>query len=133
MPLSASIGGSIAGLAVGFRLFPTVIFNALPHSLLLPSVRISFPMEYALVTSAARCCATVLAAWFACYGALAENPAQLMLPRAPKAGQNAFSWTHKFFWSHMSFTQKVYGAQPFPANKRDLYDGYRHSGCTACS
>lgn len=127
----ASIGGSIFGLSVGFRLFPTVIFNAYGIMYTLPYVMTPFNTKYAVISTALAVTATTFAAFAACWSALSEEPASLMLPKAPKPGRRVFLERIKFIWSKLNFTQKITARNLLRYKKRFFMTVIGITGCTA--
>lgn len=127
----ASISGSIFGFTVGFKIFPTVIFNAYRIMYTLPDVITLFNKPYAITSTAFAVLSTTLAAWFACNSELAEAPALLMRPRAPKAGKRILLERIKFIWSRFNFTQKITARNLFRYKKRFLMTVIGVGGCTA--
>lgn len=87
---AATVCGCVFGLLVGFRVFPTVIWGAYEIMYDLPPLVASFNVKYAALSSSAAILCTMLATLSACAGTLRENPARLMLPKAPKAGKRVF-------------------------------------------
>ena len=84
---AATLLGCILGVAVGFTLFPTVIFNAYGIMYMLPPVILYFDTFLALGTSLVAIGLTTITAYVACSNELKENAAALMRPRAPKPGK----------------------------------------------
>ncbi|MBC8536093.1 FtsX-like permease family protein [Feifania hominis] len=127
----ASLLGSAVGLAVGFWLFPTVIFNAYGIMYQLPDVLTPFHGGLALISTAAAVACTVVSALAACYRELATEPAQLMRPKAPKAGKRIFLERIGFLWNHLGFIQKVTARNLFRYKKRMLMTVVGIAGCAA--
>lgn len=127
----ASISGSIFGLLVGFRLFPTVITNAYGIMYTVPDVIIDFNTQYALISTASTVLTNILAAWFACYHEFSMTPALLMRPKAPKAGKRILLERIKFIWSGLNFTQKITARNLLRYKKRFLMTVLGIGGCTA--
>lgn len=127
----ASIGGSIVGLLIGFKVLPTVIFNAYRIMYIMPEVITEFNFTYALISSTVAVFATVMAAWLALRSELKEAPAQLLRPKAPKPGKRIFLENISFIWSRMKFTQKVTARNIFRYKKRFIMTVLGISGCTA--
>lgn len=127
----ASISGSIFGVTIGFKMFPTVIFNAYKIMYTLPAVITDFNIFYALVSTAFAVLATTAAAWIACYSELAVTPASLMRPKAPKAGKRIFLERIKFIWTKLNFTQKVTARNLLRYKKRFFMTILGIGGCTA--
>lgn len=129
--LSASVLGSFVGVAVGYRLFPSVIWNAYTMMYELPHFYCPLNLVFALSTSAAVIICTLLATLNACSSSLKEKPAQLMLVRAPEAGKRVFLERITPIWSRMKFTQKVTARNIFRYKKRFFMTTIGVAGCTA--
>jgi putative ABC transport system permease protein len=127
----ASLGGSIIGLLVGFKVFPTVIFNAYGILYTLPPVITEFNIYYAMISILAAVLATTAAAWFSCYKELMIMPSVLMRPKAPKAGKRILLERITFIWSRLNFTQKVSARNLFRYKKRFFMTVLGIGGCTA--
>lgn len=127
----ASILGSAIGLSIGFKLFPTVIWNAYEMMYSLPSLITPFNMKYALISSIAAISCTLGATLVACYSTFMESPARLMLPRAPKAGKRVFLEYITPIWKRMKFTHKVTARNLIRYKKRFFMTIIGIAGCTA--
>lgn len=127
----ASISGSIVGLLIGFKVLPTVIFNAYRIMYIMPEVIIQFNFTYAFISSAVAVCSTVIAAWLAIRSEVKETPALLLRPKAPKPGKRIFLENITFIWSRMKFTHKVTARNLFRYKKRFIMTILGISGCTA--
>lgn len=127
----ASILGSIIGLLVGFKLFPTVIWNAYEMMYTLPPLITQFNVKYALISSLTAIFCTLGATFAACYSSLMECPARLMLPRAPKAGKRVFLEYITPIWKRMKFTHKVTARNLIRYKKRFFMTVIGIAGCTA--
>lgn len=129
--VSASLSGSIFGVLVGFKVFPTVIFDAYGIMYTMPPIIASFNVTYAVISTAAAVLTTTLSAWAACYNELMIEPAELMRPKAPKLGKRILLERVKFIWRRLSFMQKVTARNIFRYKKRFLMTILGISGCTA--
>ncbi|MEG1270672.1 MAG: FtsX-like permease family protein [Ruthenibacterium sp.] len=129
--MAATILGCIFGLTVGFKLFPTVIWNAYTMMYTLPKLYCQFNVPYAVFASAAAILCTLAATLSACNATLAECPAQLMLPRAPKAGKRILLERITPIWKRMKFTHKVTARNLFRYKKRFFMTVIGIAGCTA--
>ena len=127
----ATVTGSICGLLVGFKVFPTVIWGAYAIMYTLPPLLAPFNIKYALISSIAAIVCTLLATFAACYGTLMEAPARLMLPRAPKPGKRVFLERIKPIWSRLKFTHKVTVRNLIRYKKRFFMTVFGIAGCTA--
>ena len=129
--MAASVLGCAFGLLVGFNLFPTVIWNAYTMMYTLPKLYCQFNVPYAVFASTAAILCTLAATLNACNATLAECPAQLMLPRAPKAGKRILLERITPLWKHMKFTHKVTARNLFRYKKRFFMTVVGIAGCTA--
>ncbi len=102
----ASIMGSIAGILIGFRLFPSIIWNAYRSMYYLPDLTNQFLWEYAVPESLFIILLNMSVTLYVSVSTLKEKPATLMLPRAPKAGKRIFLENINFIWSRMKFSHK---------------------------
>lgn len=128
---AASITGSIIGLAIGYRLLPTVIYNAYRIMYIMPDMEPSFNVPYAICSTVFAVFTTTLAALFSCWETLAETPAQLMLPKAPKPGKRILLERIKPIWSRFNFSQKITARNLFRYKGRFLMTVIGVGGCTA--
>ncbi|TDT62861.1 putative ABC transport system permease protein [Fonticella tunisiensis] len=127
----ASFGGSIFGVLAGFKVFPTVIFNAYGIIYTLPPVITNFNVFYAVISTAFAVLVTTAAAWAACYKELMVEPAILMRPKAPKLGKRIFLERINFLWTRFNFIQKVTARNIFRYKKRFFMTVLGIGGCTA--
>lgn len=127
----ASLIGSVIGLAVGFVVLPLAISAAYGIMYTLPTVHLQFILSYALIGTVIAILSTVGATFLACYKELATCPAQLMRPRAPKAGKRVLLEKIPFIWKHLNFTSKVTVRNIFRNKRRFLMTAFGVAGCTA--
>lgn len=127
----ASLIGSVIGLAVGFVVLPLAISAAYGIMYTLPTVHLQFILSYALIGMVIAVLSTVGATLLACYKELATCPAQLMRPRAPKAGKRVLLEKVPFVWKHLNFTSKVTVRNIFRNKRRFLMTAFGVAGCTA--
>ncbi len=128
---SASALGSAVGVAFGYRLFPTVIWNAYTMNYALPNFYCPLNWGFALATSAAAILLTLLVTFFACRSTLKEEPAALMIFKAPQPGKRVFLERITPIWSRLKFTHKVTARNIFRYKKRFLMTTIGIAGCTA--
>lgn len=105
---SAALVGSASGYALGTWLIPELIWKVYqimygPFSKL---SHVSSPMLTAVSFAAAAVC-SVGTAWITGRAVLSERPAELIRPKAPKAGKRIFLERVRFLWRRMSFLHKV--------------------------
>ena len=129
--LSASVLGSIVGMAVGFVVFPSIIWYAYQMIFSLPTFRLYFYPGMAAVSAAVSAAVIGLATWSACRASLKEKTASLLLPRAPAAGKRIFLEYITPLWQHMSFSQKTTARNLLRYKKRFFMTVLGVAGCTA--
>ncbi|MEY8311059.1 FtsX-like permease family protein [Oscillospiraceae bacterium 42-9] len=128
---AASLLGSVAGVAAGMWLFPTVIINAYNIMYDLPVVYTPFSWPLAGFSTVTATLCTLAATLNACWAALREVPARLMLPRASKAGKRVLLEYITPLWKRLRFTQKVTIRNLFRYKKRFFMTVTGIAGCTA--
>ena len=127
----ASVLGGIAGLLIGFQLFPRAIYKAYLIVNRLPPIHPPFRMELAWITLLTAVAGTSLAAFFAILTSLHATPATLMRPKAPKIGKRVFLEKIHFLWRRMGFVEKVTARNLFRYKKRFFMTVIGIAGCTA--
>lgn len=127
----ASLVGGLIGLGIGATLIPAVIANAFQIMYAIPGLdyKMQLPL-FVLAVLAAVACTTGAALW-ACLSTLIDTPANLMRPRAPKAGKRVFLEYIKPLWRRLSFTWKVTMRNLFRYQKRFWMTVIGIGGCTA--
>jgi putative ABC transport system permease protein len=127
----ASVLATAAGLAVGFTLFPTIIYNAYGSLYNLPEVRINFYISYSLMSLIVAMLCTTVTAFTAARVELRSNAAVLMRPKAPKSGSRIFLERIPFIWRQLNFTGKVTARNLFRYKQRMFMTVCGVAGCTA--
>lgn len=129
--LIACITGSMLGLAIGFTLFPTVIFFAYGMMYSIENIIYIFSVPIALSITSVALIIITSSAYLACNKELRETPSILMRPRAPKSGKRILLERIPFIWNRFSFINKVTVRNIFRYKKRFLMTILGISGCTA--
>ena len=129
--LLPSLGGGVLGLAVGFTLFPRMIFTAYQIMYQMPDIELHAYADISAFSVLAAVACTTLATLWACLATLRETPASLMRPRTPKAGKRVFLEYIRPLWRRMSFTHKVTARNLFRYQKRFWMTVVGIGGCTA--
>lgn len=127
--ISAGFGVTL-GASLGFCILPKLIFKAYTTNLTLTNPKLLFSWSYLLITFIVALSCTTIAALWALRKTLAENPAQLLLPKAPKKGAHILLEKITFLWTRMSFTQKVTARNIFRYKSRMLMTIFGVAGCT---
>ncbi len=127
----ASITGAVFGIALCSFLFPEVIYYAYGMIYILPDIvhvpQVGMWLAVAAVGVFCTCAAVIMA----CYAELKESPAQLMRPKAPKAGKRVLLERIGFIWNRLSFTYKVTIRNLFRYKKRIFMTVLGIAGCAA--
>lgn len=129
--LTATVAGCLLGLAVGFKLFPTVIYDAYCIMYDLPPVKAPFRFGVAAVCVAAALICVTLVTCSVCRGVLKAMPADIMRPKAPPAGKRVLLEKVPFIWHRFSFSHKVTVRNLFRYKKRVLMTIVGIAGCAA--
>ena len=128
---SASLVGGILGLGLGCTLIPLVIANAFNIMYAIPALEFKPQVGlYIWAVLAAVACTTGAALW-ACLSTLIDTPANLMRPRAPKAGKRVFLERIHPIWKRLTFTWKVTMRNLFRYQRRFWMTVIGIGGCTA--
>ncbi len=127
----ASLTGGLIGLAVGCTAIPAVIANAFAIMYHIPGLDFK-PQAglYIAAVAAAAACTTGAALW-ACLSTLVDTPANLMRPKAPKAGRRVLLERIGPLWRRLSFTWKVTVRNLFRYQRRFWMTVIGIGGCTA--
>lgn len=127
----ASLLGGVIGLSLGCTVIPKVIANAFAIMYHIPGLEFKHQPVLCVVAVAAAVLCTTGAALWACLSTLVDTPANLMRPKAPKAGRRVFLERIKPIWSRLSFTYKVTMRNLFRYQKRFWMTVIGIGGCTA--
>lgn len=129
----ATVGGSAFGILIGQKILPYIIIQAygiMYHNMTV-SMQIHYEFQYAAVASAAAVACTIGATLFSCYKELAETPASLMRPPAPKEGKRVLIERITFIWKHLNFSWKSSLRNLFRYKKRLFMTVFGISGSMA--
>lgn len=128
--LWATLGGSIFGILLGEKLLPYIIVTAyriMYHHM--TDIVLPYNIKYAAFATAAALLCTMGATFAACYSALADAPAVLMRPPAPKEGKRVFLERIPFLWKHLSFIWKSTVRNLLRYKKRFFMTVFGIGGC----
>lgn len=127
----ASISGAVFGIAVCVFVFPTIIYGAYAMRYIIPDLMFTAaPLVWLAVVAVCVLC-TTLAVIMACYAELRESPAELMRPKAPKAGKRVLLEKVPFIWNRLNFNRKVTVRNLFRYKKRIFMTILGIAGCAA--
>ena len=116
----ATVGGSIAGVLFGEKVLPFIIIQAygIMYWNIGDHMQLDYELQYALIASGAAVICTMGATLFSSARTLAETPASLMRPPAPKEGKRILIERISFIWKHLSFSWKSSMRNLFRYKKR---------------
>lgn len=129
--LLPSVIGGVLGLALGYTLFPSMIFTAYQIMYQLPDIELHTYPDISLWSLLAAVACTTLSSLAACLATLSSTPANLMRPKAPKAGKRVFLEYIRPIWRRLSFNRKVTARNLFRYQKRFWMTVIGIGGCTA--
>ncbi len=129
--LVAAVLGSLIGAFGGMMLFPNVIIYAYSIMYIITDVYCVFTLDNIIISAGSMILAIALTVFFSCKKVLAETPAALMRPKAPKAGKRVLLERIGFIWNRMGFFAKVSGRNLFRYKRRMFMTVVGIAGCTA--
>jgi len=128
---SATVLGSIFGIAAGSFAFPAIVWFG--YGLIYNLSGLTFTMNWPLAAgiTAANLLVTLLVTWYCCAKELKCAPADLIRPKAPEAGKRILLERIPVVWNDMSFMQKVSARNIMRYKKRIFMMLLGIGGCTA--
>lgn len=128
---SAAITGCIVGFFGGTCLFPQVLWTA--YHIMYNASRLFyiFDGEILAISLAVALLCSIGTTWISCRYELSAVAAQLMRPKAPRAGKRIFMERLPFLWKRLKFLHKVSLRNLFRYKKRFFMMIIGISGCTA--
>lgn len=127
----ATLAGCVVGVTAGSFLFPAAIWQG--YKILYqfsPGVVAAMDVPMCMVIVVAFTALMLLVTWNCCRRELEEVPAELIRPKAPKAGKHLLL-EKMFFWKRLSFLRKVSIRNVFRYHKRLAMMLLGVGGCTA--
>lgn len=128
--LACLIGGAL-GLLVGFLGIPSLLLVVLGNMYVIPGITLEYDWLYGSLGIALFVVAVFVATAVACAGELRQTPAQLMRPKAPKAGARVLLERIRPLWKRLSFLNKVTARNIFRFKSRLIMTVGGVAGCTA--
>ena len=127
----ASVIGCVVGFLLGTWVFPRVIWAAYGIMYKAEALVYVFDWKLAVIAVAVALLCSMGTTWLSCRVELAQVAAQLMRPKAPKAGKRVFLEYVPFIWNRLNFLRKVSMRNIFRYKKRLIMMILGISGCTA--
>lgn len=128
---SASVLGCVVGIVAGTYLLPKIIWNAYNTMYGFSDILWAFDWGLAIGVSAAYLACALLATWYACASELTKPAAELIRPKAPKAGKRILLERVPLIWNRVKFLHKVSIRNILRYKKRMFMMIIGIGGCTA--
>ena len=128
--LACLIGGGF-GLIAGFLGIPAFLLVVLRGLYVMPDVRLEYDWLYGTAGVALFVIGVLAATVYACAQEMRQKPANLMRPKAPRAGSRILLERIKPLWNRMSFLGKVTARNIFRFKSRLIMTVGGVAGCTA--
>ena len=128
---AACLAGGLVGNLLGFVVLPLILFTIFQTMYALPAFLLQFDVAYAVGSVALFALGIVGATALTCRRELAEQPAALMRPKAPKAGSRILLERVRPLWRRLSFLNKVTARNIFRYKRRFFMTVFGIAGCTA--
>ena len=126
----ACVIGGLLGNIIGFVALPKVIEIIMSNLYVLPTFQLSYNAGYGLTGFELFLVGIVGATAISCAEMLHQRPAELMRPKAPKAGNRILLERVPFIWRQLNFLNKVTCRNLFRYKKRAIMTIVGITGCT---
>lgn len=128
---SAAFVGCVLGFVLGVTVIPWIIWYAYNIIYSYTTLKLYFSVGMCVVCMAVALLSTILVTVLTCRKELSERPAELIRPKAPKAGKRILLERIKPLWKRLSFLSKVTLRNAFRHPSRVLLMMLGVGGCTA--
>ncbi len=128
---SAAVVGCAVGCVLGFVALPLFLFQVFAVMYVFPAFSLHFSAGLCAIAAGMFVIGISLATAATVGGELSEQPAQLMRPRAPKAGKRILLERIPAIWNRMGFLNKVTARNLFRYKKRLAMTVFGVAGCCA--
>ena len=129
--LVTTILGGIIGIAIGTTVLPMIIWDIYGIMFTLPPIHLGFKLLYTTLGIVITALCIGLSTIYAAIKVLKETPANLMRPKAPKAGRRVLLERISIIWRHLKFSNKITVRNIFRYKSRVLASILGTAGCTA--
>ena len=129
--LAACAVGGIVGNLVGFIALPLFLFHVFTSMYVVPNMQLFYSAAMSIGSVALFAVGVAGAAFVACRRELAESPAALMRPKAPRAGSRILLERVRPLWSRLGFLNKVTARNLFRYKMRFFMTTFGIAGCCA--
>ncbi|MCM1495599.1 MAG: FtsX-like permease family protein [Bacteroides sp.] len=128
---SAALIGCVAGYAGGTYVFPVVIWTTYRMMYQKIELKYIFDWKLAVIALLVSMLCSIGTTWLSCRYEMAETAANLMRPKAPRAGKRVLLERLPFIWKRLKFLYKVSVRNVFRYKRRFFMMVFGISGCTA--
>ena len=128
---TASVLGCVLGIAAGSYFLPKMIWNAYNIMYGFTSILYAFDWPLALTSSGAYLLCALGTTWYVVHAELRQPAAELIRPKAPKAGKRILLERIPFIWNRLPFLHKVSIRNILRFKKRMVMMMIGIGGCTA--
>ena len=128
---SASVIGCVTGIAAGAYFLPKIIWMGYDIMYGFTDILFAFDWKLALLSSGAYLICALGATWYAIHAELAQPAAELIRPKAPKAGKRILLERIPAVWDRIPFLHKVSIRNILRYKKRMVMMAIGIGGCTA--
>lgn len=128
--LACLVGGGL-GLLAGFLGIPAFLLVVLEGMYVMPGVRLEYDWLYGSLGVALFVVGVLAATIYACVREMRLTPAELMRPKAPRAGSRILLERIRPIWNRMGFLGKVTARNIFRFKSRLIMTVGGVAGCTA--
>lgn len=128
---AACLAGGVLGDLLGFIALPKFLIVILGELYILPHIALSFDLIYGIGGILLFMVGIIGATYLVCRSELAQTPANLMRPKAPRAGSRVFLEHIPAVWNRLGFLNKVTMRNLFRYKKRLFMTVLGIAGCTA--
>ena len=128
---TASVLGCVLGIAAGSYFLPKMIWHAYNIMYGFTSILYAFDWPLALISSGAYLLCALGTTWYVVHAELRQPAAELIRPKAPKAGKRILLERIPFIWNRLPFLHKVSIRNILRFKKRMVMMMIGIGGCTA--
>ncbi|MCL1853861.1 MAG: FtsX-like permease family protein [Peptococcaceae bacterium] len=128
--VSGCLGG-ILGVVAGSLMLPQIIADAYSHLYDMPPISMTVPLGLAALAVLAAVAVVTAVTLATCAGALLEEPAAIMRPKAPKTGKRVLLERVPLLWNGLGFIGKVTVRNLFRYKRRFFMSVVGIAGCAA--
>lgn len=129
--LLATVIGGLIGMAIGFKLLPTIIWEIYTMLFTVPNFVAGFNLEYGLIGLEIGILCICGSSIFVACRQLKQMPSVLMRPKTPKMGKKILLERFSLFWNRLNFSNKIVVRNLFRYKMRAIVTVIGISGCTA--